>query len=132
MVVIDGAHNAYSMQMLVEAIKEFFQYEKCFIIFGTSRGKDIPGMAQELKSLNARQVILTKSSHPRAASTSILAAEFAKLDIETKLAGNVFETLTQTLTIANHEDLILVTGSLFIVAEAIDCLTKTARPSAEN
>lgn len=128
-VVVDGAHNAYSMQKLVEAIKEYFEYNRCFVIFGTSCDKDIPGMAQELKQIAAHQTILTTSSHPRAASISTLAEEFSRLNIEATEARNVPEALSQTLAVASRKDLILVTGSLFVVAEAIDYVTKQRQKS---
>jgi len=125
MVVIDGAHNAYSMRKLVEAIKKYFQCDRCFVIFGTSCDKDIPGMARELKSL-ADNVIITISSHPRAASTSILVEEFAKLGIKVDVSENISSALSKALTLAKKTNLILVTGSLFVVAEAIDCITRAA------
>ncbi len=118
MVVIDGAHNAYSMSKLAEAVNKYFDYNRCFIIFGTSCDKDIAGMARELKPLGDH-IIITSSSHPRAASISILADEFARLGVEAKIAGNVSDALSQALSLAGKTDLILVTGSLFVVAEAI-------------
>jgi dihydrofolate synthase/folylpolyglutamate synthase len=124
MLVVDGAHNAYSMKKLAEAVKQCFHYGRCFVIFGTSCDKDITGMAQELKSL-ADEIIVTSSSHPRAASTSILVEDFAKLDIKAKITENVSGALSQALAIAKKTDLILVTGSLFVVAEAIDYVNKT-------
>ena len=124
MLVVDGAHNAYSMKKLVEAVKKYFHYGRCFVIFGTSCDKDIPGMARELNSL-ADEIIVTSSSHPRAASASILVEDFAKLGIKAKITGNVSGALSQTLTLAKKTDLILVTGSLFVVAEAIDYVNKT-------
>ena len=76
-------------------------------------------MAQELKAIAARQISLTSSSHPRAASATTLAEKFAEQGIEVKIIRNVPEALAQTLALASHNDLILITGSLFVVAEAI-------------
>ncbi|MBC8276519.1 MAG: bifunctional folylpolyglutamate synthase/dihydrofolate synthase [Chloroflexi bacterium] len=124
MLVVDGAHNAYSMSKLVEAIKKLFHFNRCFVIFGTSCDKDIPGMAKELKSL-ADNIIIASSSHPRAASASIiLVGEFAKLDIKVDIIENVSTALSKALAAAQKTDLILVTGSLFVVAEAIDYVIK--------
>ena len=123
MVVVDGAHNAYSMRKLVEAVKKLFHCNRCFVIFGTSCDKDILGMARELKSL-ADNIIVTSSSHPRAASTSILVEEFAKLGIEVKITENVSKALSKALAVAQKTDLILITGSLFVVAEAMDYVAK--------
>jgi dihydrofolate synthase/folylpolyglutamate synthase len=124
MVVVDGAHNGYSMKKLVESIKNYFNFNRCFVIFGTSCDKDIIGMAWELKSL-ADTIIITSSSHPRAASTSILTPEFTKLDMKVDAIESVSKALSKALATAQKTDLILVTGSLFVVAEAINYILKT-------
>lgn len=119
MMVVDGAHNAYSMRMLADAAEKYFDYNECFVIFGTSCDKDISGMAQELASFS-RHISVVSSSHPRAAQASTLAGEFAKLGVEVQIAGNIPEALSQVLAVVEKTDLVLVTGSLFVVAEAID------------
>lgn len=124
MVVIDGAHNAYSMNKLVEAVKRYFDYDRCLVIFGTSCDKDISGMARELKQLG-EHIIITSSTHPRAASTSLLFSEFARLGFEVNMAENVPDALAQALALTEKTGLIVVTGSLFVVAEAIDYGGKT-------
>ena len=128
-VVVDGAHNTYSMGKLVEAIREYFDNKRCFVIFGTSCDKDISGMAQELKSLG-NHIIITSSSHPRAASISLVAEKFNTLGFKAMAVGNVTEALSKALALANKTDLILITGSLFVVAEAIDYITKARAPMA--
>lgn len=118
LIVVDGAHNAYSMKKLVENVKQCFNYQKCFIIFGTSCDKDISGMAEELKKLSCG-IIITSSSHPRAASISSLAQTFNSLGIRPVVIDNVREALTRTLASAEKNELLLITGSLFVVGEAI-------------
>jgi dihydrofolate synthase/folylpolyglutamate synthase len=123
-VVVDGAHNVYSMKRLLEAIKKYFSYDKCLVIFGTSCDKDIPGMARQLGAFTPH-IIITSSAHPRAAAISILAAEFSKQNVEVEVAENVPEAISQALSIAQKTDLILITGSLFVVAEAIGYISKS-------
>jgi dihydrofolate synthase/folylpolyglutamate synthase len=130
-VVVDGAHNAYSMSKLVEAVKEYFDYKRCFVIFGTSCDKDISGMVQELESLS-NHIIITSSSHPRAASISLLAEKFNSPGVKAMTVGNVMEALSKALSSAKKTDLILITGSLFVVAEAIDYITKARAPMAAD
>jgi dihydrofolate synthase/folylpolyglutamate synthase len=127
MVVVDGAHNAYSMSKLVQAVIEYFNYKRCFVIFGTSCDKDISGMAQELKHLS-NHIIITSSSHPRAASIPSLAERFNSLGIKSVAADNVAEALSKVLSLAKKTDLILATGSLFVVAEAIDYIAEAKSP----
>lgn len=123
MVIVDGAHNAYSMGKLVESISKYLDYNRCFVIFGTSCDKDIAGMAQELKPLGSH-IIITNSSHPRAAHTSTLAKEFTRLNIKFETATDIYNALAQALCRAEKTDLILVTGSLFVVAEALNYAQK--------
>lgn len=122
-VLVDGAHNVASTRRLVENIKTYFDYDQVFLVIGTSCDKDISGMVKELVSLSP-QVAVTRSTHPRAASLPTVAAEFLSQGIEPKLSENVFQALSQTLSLADKEDLICVTGSLFIVAEALDYFSK--------
>jgi dihydrofolate synthase/folylpolyglutamate synthase len=117
-VVIDGAHNVYSLQKLLENVKKYFNYSKCFLILGISSDKDIAGMAHEL-ALFTPYITVTHSAHPRAATASILMAEFSKQGIEAQSASNVTEAISQTVSAAKKTDLILITGSLFVVAEAL-------------
>lgn len=118
-VLLDGAHNVASMKRLVENIKSYFSWERLFLVFGVSLDKDILGMAEELLRLSPR-VIITRSSHPRAASPSMVAAGFIKPDI----ADNVSQALRHALSLAGERDLICVTGSLFVVAEALDYVSR--------
>jgi dihydrofolate synthase/folylpolyglutamate synthase len=130
-IVVDGAHNAYSMNKLVGAVKEYFDYKRCFVIFGTSCDKDISGMAQELQPLS-NHFIITSSSHPRAAPISLVAEKFNTLGVKATAVGNVTEALSKALALAKKTDLILITGSLFVVAEAIDYITKSSALTAAD
>src|SRR4030042_2505256 len=118
-VLIDGAHNVASMKRLVNNIKAYFPQERILLVFGTSCDKDIPGIINELVSLSSR-VIVTQASHSRAAPLSTLVAEFAKRGIEPETKGTVTEAISRALSIASKTDVICVTGSLFVVAEALD------------
>ena len=118
-VVIDGAHNVASMKRLVTNIKAYFPQKRIFLVFGTSCDKDIPGIINELVSLSSR-VIVTQASHSRAAPLPTLAAEFTKRGIEPETKRTVTEAISRALSLAAKTDIICVTGSLFVVAEALD------------
>ena len=118
-VLIDGAHNVASMRRLVSNIKAYFAHKRIFLVFGTSCDKDIPGIVNELVPLSP-QVIVTQASHSRAAPLSTLAAEFTKRGIEPETGETVAQALSRALSLASRTDIICVTGSLFVVAEALD------------
>ena len=128
--LVDGAHNVASMKRLVENIKSHFSYDKLFLIMGTSCDKNIAGIVKEL-TFSSSQVIVTRSSHPRAASPLDLAAEFAKAGIKPKITNAVGQALSQSLALARKSDLICVTGSLFVVAEALDYMARLQTSGGE-
>jgi dihydrofolate synthase / folylpolyglutamate synthase len=118
-VLVDGAHNVASMKRLVSNIKAYFAHKRIFLVFGTSCDKDIPGIINELVPLSP-QVIVTQAPHSRAAPLSTLVAEFTKRGIEPETGETVTEAISRALSLADRTDIICVTGSLFVVAEALD------------
>ena len=122
-VLVDGAHNVTSMRGLVNNIKAYFSYKRIFLVFGTSCDKDIPGIVNELVTLSP-QVIVTRTAHSRAAPLSTLAAEFTKQGIEPETEETVSEAISRALSLADRTDIICVTGSLFVVAEALDYFSR--------
>jgi dihydrofolate synthase/folylpolyglutamate synthase len=118
-VVIDGAHNVASIERLVNNVKAYFAQKQILLVFGTSCDKDIPGLINALVSLSPR-VIVTQASHSRAAPNSTLAAEFRKRGIEAEIKETIAQAISRALALAGKADVICVTGSLFVVAEALD------------
>ncbi len=118
-VLIDGAHNVASMKRLMSNIKEYFSDRRILLVFGTSSDKDIPGIVGELVSLSP-QVIVVQARHSRAASLAVLAAEFSQRGIEVESGESISQALSRALSRADRTDLVCVTGSLFVVAEALD------------
>ncbi len=122
-VLVDGAHNVASTRRLVESIRAYFDYTRFFLIVGTSCDKDISGVVNEWIPLSPR-VLATSSSHPRAASAAVVAAEFVGQGIAVELCEDVAQALRWSLSVANRKDLICVAGSLFVVAEALSYFSK--------
>jgi dihydrofolate synthase/folylpolyglutamate synthase len=118
-VVADGAHNPFSAARLRQALKKYFRFEHATLIIGTSSDKDIAGIAAELAPLFSR-VIVTRSIHPRALATGPLVAEFNRLGIKAEATEDISTALPLALSGAGPNDLICVTGSLFVVAGAIE------------
>jgi dihydrofolate synthase/folylpolyglutamate synthase len=116
-IVLDAAHNPQSCQKLAETIKKIFPSQKVILIFGSSYDKDIRGMAPHLQAIS-QKVILTRARHPRALGwTQKLAKEiFQKEDFI--ITASVKEACSQALRLAGKKSVIVVTGSLFVAAEA--------------
>jgi len=129
-VVLDGAQNRASARALAGTVKKIFcsapkKFEKLLLVIGISEDKDIHGILEELAPISD-VVIITKSKMiDRAAEPSRIAEELARVSNNAgmpSLTNNVGAALDKAFSIAGKDDLILVTGSLFVVGEARDKL----------
>ena len=116
LLIIDGAHNAYSMKALAASVTKYIPYKNLHIVFGSSGDKDIDGMAAVLAGL-AGKVIVTSSGHPRAATAEQLARVFLKHGVPVEIKPDAREALSAALAASGEGDLVLATGSLFLAAE---------------
>ncbi|MDD5680343.1 MAG: bifunctional folylpolyglutamate synthase/dihydrofolate synthase [Candidatus Omnitrophica bacterium] len=124
LIVVDGAQNGQSASILKKAVKDNLNYKKLFLILGAMCDKDIDGICKEL-SPAADYVITTKAKSDRAASPEFLRERmlnYKNMDVIT--TGSVGEAINKTLAIAGKDDAILITGSLYIVGEAIEAFRK--------
>jgi dihydrofolate synthase/folylpolyglutamate synthase len=117
LVILDGAQNTASARALKETIEENFKYKKLILVLGISNDKDTKGICGELYDL-ADEVILTRSNNPRATDPKILAQNFDGKQVY--ITNNLDEARLKARNLAKKEDLILVTGSLFVVGEFRD------------
>jgi dihydrofolate synthase/folylpolyglutamate synthase len=118
-VVVDGAHNGDSARRLKESLSQYFDFDQAILVMGTSGDKDIAGMIAEWAPF-FQKVIVTQSHHPRAASASVLIAEFARQGMTGQVEESTSSALSLALSMAGDRDLVCVTGSLFVVAEAME------------
>jgi dihydrofolate synthase/folylpolyglutamate synthase len=113
LIVLDGAQNLASADALKSAVKNNFKYRKLILVLGVSDDKDIPGICRVLNPL-ADEIILTRAATSRAAAPKRLSFYFTR---KLYLTQSVKEAKLLAGSIARKEDLILVTGSLFVVGE---------------
>ncbi|MCX8061249.1 MAG: bifunctional folylpolyglutamate synthase/dihydrofolate synthase, partial [Anaerolineales bacterium] len=115
--ILDCAHNRESCHQLILTLQTHFPNHRLVLIFGASEDKDIEGMFQELIPFVDR-AIFTRSFHPRAISPYLLVEKIERLAIPTLVVENVSDALHQALHVASEGQVVLVTGSIFVVAEA--------------
>ncbi len=124
LVILDGAQNIASAKAIVATIRKNFRYKKLFLVLGISKDKDIQGICKELSYI-ADEVILTKSDNPRASDPENLKNLF--VNKSPCLTYSVKEALLSAKLKAGKQDLILITGSLFVVGEARNYLVSGTR-----
>ena len=116
-VVLDGAHNQASTKSLVQTLNEISLGRKVFLVLGISEDKDKQSICQELYPIT-QCIIATKADHPRAADFSDQELKEFFPGKESVMTSNVQEALQFAFDQAQKDDMILVTGSLFVVSEA--------------
>ena len=118
-VVIDGAHNTHSMSRLRETVEEVLPNRKTILIFGCSSDKDLDGMVAQIAPI-VDLAVLCQSRHPRSVTTSHLSKAFEGVGIAVAETSTVAEGFNVAMAKATQEDLVLATGSLFVVGEGLE------------
>jgi dihydrofolate synthase/folylpolyglutamate synthase len=118
-VIVDGAHNAYSMKRLGEAIKDYFTYNMMKLILGFGADKDIPGMVAEAAKMTD-DIIVVASKHPRAVKAEDLVAEFEQYGVKPRVADSVKRAMAMAMKEIQPDDLICAAGSIFVIAEVME------------
>jgi dihydrofolate synthase/folylpolyglutamate synthase len=117
-VIVDGAHNAASIEALMKSMGQHLSYDSMVLIFGCCSDKDIKGMMEKL-ACGADKVIFTRVNNIRSAVPEELAGKYNEM--YGKMC-QVTRTLEDALSIARRavskEDLIVITGSFYLVGEA--------------
>ena len=125
--LLDGAQNTESARVLKETVQELFPDRPVCLVVGASADKDLEGIARVWGPW-AKQIILTRAEHPRAAPLENLRQAFSPYSGVIQEALSVEEALRFARSKSGLEELVVVSGSLFVVAEAIAHLT-SATPS---
>ncbi|MCP4423402.1 MAG: bifunctional folylpolyglutamate synthase/dihydrofolate synthase [Chloroflexi bacterium] len=118
-VLVDCAHNVYSAAALRRALVHDYDYENLWLIYGASAGKDISGMLAELLSLT-QGAVATISTHPRAKDPAEIVWLAAELGYSIQSSATVAEAVVNTWRQAGPNDLICVTGSVFVVGDLLN------------
>lgn len=116
-VLIDGAHNMHGALSLSKALKDVFSYQDLFLVFGMLGDKEREKVVAELAPL-AKAVVVTKPNSPRAGDWEKIADEVRKYVNEVYLIESIGEAVKKGMDLAGPKDLVCVTGSLYMVAEA--------------
>jgi dihydrofolate synthase/folylpolyglutamate synthase len=123
-ILFDGAHNVDSAERLVTSIRQRFVGRPLTMIIGCSKDKEVEKMVPVMASV-ADQVIVTASRHPRSWRDLGALREIvltAKPDIQVIGIDDPADALAFALHHAVDDEIIVVTGSLFVVAAGREAL----------
>ena len=117
-IVLDGAHNPESAEALRRTVQEHLEYERLVIVFGGMTDHNMRAVGEALFPI-ADHVIFTRSKNPRAATPERLQEMAGDLCRQSTTAPTTAEALDSALGLVGSQDAVLVTGSLYIVGEAL-------------
>ena len=115
-VLLDGAHNPQAAGALADALKELCQDRPIHLLIGMSSDKAVEAMGRLLGHL-AVSVTCTKSRHPRALDPTQLATRLSPFCLDVHVMSDPADAYTYLLNAVPPQDLIVVTGSLYLVGE---------------
>jgi dihydrofolate synthase/folylpolyglutamate synthase len=128
LVILDCAHNVASAHALVETLRQSFHGwppERRLLLFAGSGDKDLDGMMDVLAP-QFRHAFLTRYNGARSVPPAQLASLLAVRGAAYSLHANATDAWLAATELAGPEDLICVTGSVFLAGELRPVLSKPA------
>lgn len=116
-VIIDAAHNYDGAVSLRGAIDEYFPDKRVVLVLGMLGDKERSKVVAELAPA-AASVVVTRPNSPRAGDWQLLAEEARKYVSRVETIESISEAVRTGTAMAGPEDLVVVTGSFYMVAEA--------------
>jgi dihydrofolate synthase/folylpolyglutamate synthase len=124
--ILDGAHNAASAAYLRETLGRLYPGRRVLAVIGLGADKDVEGFSRELGPALAA-VYLTRSRTMKAAPAERLRRALSGFALAIAETATVAEALALALLEARSEDVVVVTGSFYVIAEAMTVLAGRER-----
>jgi dihydrofolate synthase/folylpolyglutamate synthase len=117
-IVLDVAHNPAGAWALRAALSAEYGERPVTMVFGVMRDKAVAEIAEILFPV-AERVILTRAENPRAASAGEIREAARRVATDMFEADNVTAALELAAGLVGTDGLVVVTGSIYIVGEAM-------------
>lgn len=114
--VCETAHNADGIAAMLQKLQQM-HYGRLHLIYGCVNDKDYAKILQMLPAEAERYY--TQPSVPRRLAVEELSRQASAMGLGGKSYDNVHEAIRAARHAAADEDLVLVTGSIFLVADAL-------------
>ena len=121
-VILDGAHNPAGARALARYLERFYPNRRLWLIYGAMRDKAVEEIGGILFPL-AHELIFTTPANSRALRPEALAAIAGR----GRVAQNVGAALELARGEASADDVVVITGSLFLVGEARELFTRQTK-----
>jgi dihydrofolate synthase/folylpolyglutamate synthase len=119
--VLDVAHNPAGAWALRSTLSASYEDRPVTLVFGVMRDKAVSEVAEILFPI-AERVVVTQANNPRSATAAEIRQAAARVEVEIREAPDVASGLAEACRIAGPGGLVVVTGSIYIVGEALQVL----------
>jgi dihydrofolate synthase/folylpolyglutamate synthase len=126
LVVIDGAHNVEGALADAEARTEFEIEGRTIMVLGTLTGRDPVALLDALDIESVDLVIATTPNTPRAFPAEQLAALVDERGVDVSVVDDVLTAVESAISIADVDDAVIVTGSMYVAGEARELFSPTS------
>jgi len=119
LVVLDGAHNPAGAATAGWALREDFGAgRRVIVVMGCLRGRDPGELLSALGPERIATVVACRPPSPRAQEPASVVDAARALGLVAEESGTTAEAVQRALELADRDDLVLVTGSLYVVGAA--------------
>jgi dihydrofolate synthase / folylpolyglutamate synthase len=115
----DGGHNMAAGYMLSVALEQLPPLP-LYIIFGTTRGKDVTGLLKPLEEAAMGMFAVPVQAEPKCYTPQEIADACEDAGIRIQIADGVEEAIEAIIAQADQPSRILVFGSLYLALEVLD------------
>ncbi|WP_027358317.1 bifunctional folylpolyglutamate synthase/dihydrofolate synthase [Desulforegula conservatrix] len=131
-IILDGAHNPEATEKLCTYLKTMHRDKPVLFIIGMMKDKDHTQSLKPIAGLNPR-IIITESKSLRAEKAEELGSFLKEsFGITSTVIPDLPEAIKKGLSTKNPEEIICITGSLYIVGEAKAFFNNTDFQTAPN
>jgi dihydrofolate synthase/folylpolyglutamate synthase len=131
LVVLDGAHNAAGAIALGQALREDFSTRaRTILVMGCLAGRAPQELLEGIGPDQISEVIACRPDSPRAQPAEAVVEAAESLALSASAEADVADALAHAFGVAEPDDLIVVTGSLYVVGAARQVVSRlgSSRP----
>lgn len=121
LIILDGAHNSHKMGALAGSLRSLYPDKNMTVIIGMLSTKDYRGMIEFLIPIASRWIVTQPHVFGKPALPPSEIVSFIKKispQVEIYQFDRVIDALDEVIPGSSRDDLIVVTGSLYLVGEA--------------
>lgn len=130
-IVLDVAHNPAGAWALRSALSTYYEDRSLTFVFGAMRDKAIAEIAGILFPL-ADRVIVTQAGNPRSATAHEISELAAPTHSEIIEEKDVASAVERAALLAGNKGVVVITGSIYIVGEAMELLLQPRPESIQG